>query len=92
VVGVEAVDRAGNTFGRSAEATVIINVLDANDQGPRFLKKKYQGFMNGDLTKLRNDLQVQVILAMLCKSSGLVDESVGCCAGGQGLIDSRRDL
>ena len=27
----------------------------------RFLKKKYQGFMNSDLTMLRNDLQVEAV-------------------------------
>ena len=44
----------------SSEATIEIEVLDVNDQPPRFVKRKYQGFMNKDLTKLRNDLQVEV--------------------------------
>ena len=41
VLGVEAVNR-GATPSATAEATVSIRVLDANDQKPRFLKKKYQ--------------------------------------------------
>ena len=44
---------------RTAEATLEITVKDVNDHAPRFVRKKYQGFMNKDLTKLRNDLQVE---------------------------------
>lgn len=58
-IGVEAIDQNGEPGGRTAQATIVINVVDVNDQPPIFLKKKYQGFMNGDLTKLRNDLQVE---------------------------------
>ena len=56
LITVVAVDGAEKT----SEVTVEIDVLDVNDQPPRFVKRKYQGFMNKDLTKLRNDLQVEV--------------------------------
>eukprot|EP00095_Tigriopus_kingsejongensis_P012458 maker-scaffold696_size110080-snap-gene-0.13 protein:Tk12458 transcript:maker-scaffold696_size110080-snap-gene-0.13-mRNA-1 annotation:"cad86_drome ame: full" len=59
VIGVEAVDHSGQSGSRTAQATIVINLKDVNDQPPRFLKKKYQGFMNSELTQLRNDLQVE---------------------------------
>ena len=40
VIGVQAVNRG--TPSATAEATVSIRVMDANDQKPRFLKRKYQ--------------------------------------------------
>ena len=40
VIGVQAVNRGSPSA--TAEATVSIRVMDANDQKPRFLKKKYQ--------------------------------------------------
>ena len=40
VSGVQAVNRG--TPSAMAEATVSIRVMDANDQKPRFLKRKYQ--------------------------------------------------
>ena len=46
VVGVRAVNRGGSDSAAdtaaAAEATISIRVVDANDQEPRFLKKKYQ--------------------------------------------------
>ena len=47
LIGVEAVNRGGAaSSAASAEATISIRVLDANDQKPRFLKKKYE--VHGD--------------------------------------------
>ena len=43
-----------------SQVTLAINVVDVNDNPPIFKKRKYQGFMNNDLTNLRNDLQVSV--------------------------------
>ncbi len=55
-------DRIGRGSGRNtATASIIVDVVDANDHAPRFMKKKYQGFMNADLSALRNDLQVQAV-------------------------------
>ena len=45
---------------RSSQVSVEINVLDVNDVAPVFKRRKYQGFMNRELTRLRNDLQVEV--------------------------------
>ena len=42
LIGVEAVNRGGASSATTAEATISIRVLDANDQKPRFLKKKYE--------------------------------------------------
>ena len=53
---VEATDGAG----KSSQARIIFIVLDSNDSPPKFTKRAYQGFMNSDLTRLRNDLQVEV--------------------------------
>ena len=60
ILTVEAVDQSGQSFGRTAQASIVLTIKDINDNPPRFLKKKYQGFMNNDLTHLRNDLQVEV--------------------------------
>ena len=55
---IEAEDK-GNPPMKS-QVTLAINVLDVNDNPPIFKKRKYQGFMNNDLTNLRNDLQVSI--------------------------------
>ena len=54
---IEAKD-LGNP-SQSSQATLVINVIDINDNPPIFKKRKYQGFMNKELTALRNDLQVE---------------------------------
>lgn len=46
---------------RTGQTTVEISVMDINDEAPKFLRKVYQGFMNNELTRLRNDLIVEVI-------------------------------
>ncbi len=60
LITVEAVDNDGQEGFNVAEVNVVINVLDVNDEAPKFLRKKYQGFMSKDLTRLRNHLQVEV--------------------------------
>ena len=47
------------TPSQTSQTTLVINVIDVNDNPPIFKKRKYQGFMNKDLTGLRNDLQVE---------------------------------
>ncbi len=59
---VEAIDNGKPA--QTSQATVIVNVVDVNDNAPIFKHRKYQGFMNRDLTDLRNDLQASWI-AML---------------------------
>ena len=46
--------------GKTSQARVHFILLDTNDSPPEFKKRSYQGFMNSDLTRLRNDLQVEV--------------------------------
>ena len=57
---VEAEDKG--TPPLKSQVTLVINIKDVNDNPPIFKKRKYQGFMNNDLTNLRNDLQVGVII------------------------------
>ena len=48
VVGVQAVNRGSDSAAAAAaEASISIRVVDANDQEPRFLKKKYQARKEG---------------------------------------------
>ena len=63
VFGVEAVDHDGQiiTASRTGQATVEVEVIDVNDVRPKFQRSVYQGFMNKQLTALRNDLIVQVL-------------------------------
>lgn len=56
VMTIEAID--GGDPPLSSQATIIVNVSDVNDNAPVFKKRMYQGFMNGDLSNLRNDVQV----------------------------------
>ena len=51
---------ANDGVGKTSQARIVFNILDSNDSPPKFTKRAYQGFMNSDLTKLRNDLQVEV--------------------------------
>ena len=53
---VEAIDSGETKL--SSQATIFINILDENDNPPIFKRRKYQGFMNSDLSDFRNDLQV----------------------------------
>ena len=53
---VEATDGEGKT----SHARIHFILLDKNDSPPNFKKRAYQGFMNSELTHLRNDLQVEV--------------------------------
>ena len=57
VMTIEAQDLG--TPSQTSQTTLVINVIDVNDNPPIFKKRKYQGFMNKDLTGLRNDLQVE---------------------------------
>ena len=56
VLTIEAVDEGSPPL--RSQITLVINLLDVNDNPPVFKRRKYQGFMNKDLTDLRNDLQV----------------------------------
>ena len=48
---------------KTSRARIHFILLDTNDSRPKFKKRTYQGFMNSDLTHLRNDLQVEVNLS-----------------------------
>ena len=61
VAYVEATDDAGKT----SQAKIHFILLDVNDSPPKFKKRVYQGFMNSDLTRLRNDVQVEVRINVL---------------------------
>ena len=62
VMVVEAKDENGK-FGlsRVARTRLVINIEDVNDVPPLFKKRKYEGFMSSDLSRLRNNLQVEAI-------------------------------
>ena len=60
---IEAEDK-GNPPMKS-QVTLVVNIMDVNDNPPVFKRRKYQGFMNNDLTNLRNDLQVSFIKTQL---------------------------
>ena len=61
VFGVEAVDHDGQVLqaARTGQTTVEVDVLDVNDEKPKFMSPLYQGFMSSDLTHLRNELIIQ---------------------------------
>ena len=61
VAYVEATDDAG----KASQAKIHFILLDVNDSPPKFKKRVYQGFMNSDLTRLRNDVQVEVRINVL---------------------------
>ena len=63
VAYVEATDGAG----KASQAKIHFILLDVNDSPPKFKKRVYQGFMNSDLTRLRNDVQVEVRINVLIK-------------------------
>ena len=53
---VEATDGQG----KASHARIHFILLDRNDSPPKFKRHSYQGFMNSELTRLRNNLQVEV--------------------------------
>ena len=62
VMVIEARDENGNPgTGHLARARLVITVLDVNDVPPLFKRRKYEGFMSSDLTRLRNNLQVEAV-------------------------------
>ena len=59
---VEAKDENGNPgISRVARARLVIMIEDVNDVPPLFKQRKYEGFMSSDLTRLRNNLQVEAV-------------------------------
>ena len=59
---VEARDENGKIgVSKSARARLVINIEDVNDVPPLFKQRKYEGFMSADLTRLRNNLQVEAV-------------------------------
>ena len=60
-MGVEAKDEGGPGKTNTATARLVISIDDVNDVPPLFKRRKYEGFMTPDLTRLRNDLQVEAI-------------------------------
>lgn len=59
---VEARDEEGSPE-RSlvARARLVISIEDVNDVPPLFKQRKYEGFMTSDLSRLRNNLQVEAV-------------------------------
>ena len=62
VMTVEARDEGG-AAGQSniARARLVITIEDVNDVPPLFKQRKYEGFMTSDLSRLRNNLQVEAV-------------------------------
>ena len=59
---VEARDEAGSPDRSNiARARLIISIEDVNDVPPLFKQRKYEGFMTSDLSRLRNNLQVEAV-------------------------------
>ena len=59
---VEAMDENGNPgVSKVARARLVINIEDVNDVPPLFKQRKYEGFMSSDLSRLRNNLQVEAV-------------------------------
>ena len=62
VLLVEARDENGNPgISQVARARLVITVEDVNDMPPLFKQRKYEGFMSSDLSRLRNNLQVEAV-------------------------------
>ena len=62
VMTVEARDEAGSPEqGSLARARLVISIEDVNDVPPLFKQRKYEGFMTSDLSRLRNNLQVEAV-------------------------------
>ena len=62
VMTVEARDEAGSPDKSSiARARLVISIEDVNDVPPLFKQRKYEGFMTSDLSRLRNNLQVEAV-------------------------------
>ena len=62
VLLVEARDENGNPgISQVAQARLVISVEDVNDMPPLFKQRKYEGFMSSDLSRLRNNLQVEAV-------------------------------
>ena len=62
VLLIEARDENGNPgISQVARARLVINVEDVNDMPPLFKQRKYEGFMSSDLSRLRNNLQVEAV-------------------------------
>ena len=59
---VEARDEGGSPErSQAARARLVINIEDVNDVPPLFKQRKYEGFMTSDLSRLRNNLQVEAV-------------------------------
>ena len=59
---VEARDEGGEPERiQAARARLVINIEDVNDVPPLFKQRKYEGFMTSDLSRLRNNLQVEAV-------------------------------
>lgn len=62
VLQIEAQDENGNPgISQKARARLVITVEDVNDMPPLFKQRKYEGFMTSDLSRLRNNLQVEAV-------------------------------
>ena len=61
VMTVEAEDEGEPGERNAATARLVITIDDVNDVPPLFKRRKYEGFMTPDLTRLRNDLQVEAV-------------------------------